>query len=419
MKIGMLSQWFDPEPGPAAIPGVLAREFHQLGHSVKVLTGFPNYPDGRIYQGYRQRLRYLTSEPDYDLTRVALYPNHSSSAFGRIANYGSFGLSATVAGLNALNGVDAVWVYNSPITVSLPLLAHTRRGRTPYFLHVQDLWPESLIESGMFPTGRAGDLTTRLVKRIVRTTERRSAVVGVISPSVREFILDRHPGLDPSKIVYVPNPTDEGLFVPMSEVRRRLSIRAESGVFTLMYVGSVGEVQGLDTLLGAAELLRDRQDLRIIIVGDGIARERLEAHVRRHRLDHVSFTGRIPKVAVPEVMARADAQLVSLADSAFLRHTTPSKIASLLASQVPIIGLIAGDGEKLLRESGAAMTANPGDTVALAEAISDLATMTEACRDGMARAGRRYYDENLSAKIVAERTVNALSLAIEGRSSSG
>lgn len=407
MKIGMLSQWFDPEPGPAAIPGVLAREFVKAGHEVSVLTGFPNYPEGKLHDGYRQRPRVITRDQQSSLTRVPLYPNHNSSTIGRVANYMSFAASATIFGRSALKDVDAVWVYNSPISVSWPLLVHTRNGRVPYFLHVQDLWPDSLVESGMFTGGALGKVITAGIRRVVRATEDRSTVIGVISPSVRDLILSRNPGLSPSKIVYVPNPTDEALFTPAAALRKPKTSEREER-FELLYLGAMGNVQGLETVLRAAQILLSEPRIRISFVGDGIARERLEREARELRLTNVSFHSRIGKDAVPEAIASADANLVSLSASEFLRYTTPSKIASLLASEVPIVGHIAGDGAELLRASGSALIANPGDVDGLADAIRVLANKSNDERQLMASSGLRYYQENLSASVAAAKVVEAL-----------
>lgn len=245
MRIGILSQWFDPEPGPASLPGVYAREFIASGHDVSVLTGFPNYPTGRIYEGYRLCRRRRERRDGAAVTRVALYPSHNASALGRISNYASFAVSATASGGSALRGADAVWVYNSPVTVGLPLLWHTKAGRTPFFLHVQDLWPDSLIESGMMPRGRLGRLASVAVDRVVRLTERQAAIVGVSSRGMREVILERHPRVDPSKLVYAPNPTNEELFRPAAVVRDELGLPVEeAGTVELMYAGAIGEVQG-------------------------------------------------------------------------------------------------------------------------------------------------------------------------------
>ena len=407
----MLTQWFDPEPGPAAIPGVLAREFVRAGHEVSVLTGFPNYPEGKLHEGYRQRPRVTERVAEVSVTRVPLYPNHNSSAIGRVANYMSFAASAAIFGGRALKDADAVWVYNSPVSVSWPLFAHTHNGSVPYFLHVQDLWPDSLIESGMFTAGAAGKVIEASIRRVVQTTENRAAVIGVISPSVRELILSRNPGIPASKIVYVPNPADETLFVPAATIRAPRTPERQDR-FELLYLGAMGNVQGLDTVLQAAKILASDPRITIALVGDGIARDRLEKEAAVMNLTNLRFYPRIGKGAVPAAIAAADANLVSLAASEFLEHTTPSKIASLLASEVPIIGQIAVDGADLLKESGSALIAAPGDAEGLAGAIKELADRTDTERQQMASSGLRYYRANLSAKVTAEKVVNALKESI-------
>ena len=408
--MGMLTQWYEPETGPASLPAVYAREFVQQGHQVKVLTGFPNYPEGSLYPGYSVRPRISEGDPSLQLTRVALYPDHGRSGVRRAANYVSFGLSAATLGAGALRGADAIWVYNSPITVTLPLLTHSGFGRTPVFLHVQDIWPDSLVESGMFANGRIGQGVTRLVARAVRLTERRSAVIGVISEGARGLILERNPRVSPEKVVYVPNPTNEQLFVPTPIIRDRRGIELGlGGSFEVMYAGAIGEMQGLDTVVDAAHLLKNRQNIKFTLVGDGISRERLIRKAEGLGLANISFAGRVSQDEIPLLLARADIQLVSLAAQPFLKYTTPSKIASLLASEVAIVGQIAGDGAELLRRSGAARIAPPGSSSQLAQAIVDMMEVGAAERQRMARAGREFYEVELSAAAACSRIVDSLS----------
>lgn len=401
--IGILSQWYDPEPGPAAIPGVLAREFVAAGCDVKVLTGFPNYPSGRLHAGYRQKLRDVSRADGITVTRVPLITSHDGSALGRVANYCSFAISATVFGRGALRGCDGIWVYNSPVTVSLPLMVHTRGGRVPYLLHVQDLWPESLLESGMMPGGPIGRLAGSIVTRVVSATEHRARVVAVISPGVAPLIRGRNPRLDASAIVYLPNPADEQLFRPRT---RRGPIGHE---FTLMYAGAVGAVQGLETLLEAVARVSVSHPVRLLIVGDGIARESLQARAERLRATTITFLGAVTKSEVAELMREADAQVVALRDSPFLRLTAPSKVANLLASRVPILGIVAGDSADLLTRAGCGRVAAPGDVDGVARAILDLAMMSRAELDSAAAAGRSYYEDHLSARPNARRIVSLLS----------
>jgi len=413
VKVGILSQWYDPEPGPAALPAVYAREMVRQGHTVTALTGFPNYPDGVVHEGYAIRRHMVERRDGVDVHRVAMYPEHSRSAVGRVLNYASFAGSATISGRTALRGVDAIWVYNSPVTVTLPLMVHSRRGRVPYFLHVQDLWPDSLIASGMLRNGLAGDRVAAMIRRVVRVSEQKSTVIGVISPGVKDLILERHPDVNPAKVVYAPNPTNESLFRPVDEIRRSLAISAAQGLVEVMYAGAVGDVQGLDTLLDAAKRIKDYSHIKVSIYGDGISRARLEQRVAEEGISNVTFHGRVSQHEIPQLIARAQIQLVSLASAPFLEFTTPSKIPSLLASGVPIIGQLAGDGARMLNEAGAGVVVTPGNADELADAII---RMVAAGPDHWARLGgqaRRYYETRLSAesttKIILESLTESIS----------
>lgn len=403
MRIGILSQWFDPETGPAALPAVYAREFVRAGHEVAVLTGFPNYPEGRIYPGYKQSFRAVEETDGITVTRVPLYANHSSSAIGRVANYASFAAAASLLGVGALRGVDAIWVYNSPITVHVPLMLHSRWGRVPYFLHVQDVWPDSLLESGMIPSGPIGRVVGRLVATVVRKMELRASAVGVISPGVRELVLERNPGVDPNRIVFAPNPANESLFRPLAARRR-----AGGEPFTILYAGAIGEVQGFEAVIEAAAALHDSSaSIHFTFAGDGIALPRLKRIVEERGLSNVSFLGRVPQESIPVLMADADAQLVSLADSPFLRRTLPSKVSAILASQSPILAVINGDGARILRESNGAVV-TPSDPRSIADAARRLAALTPDELSDLGRNGRQYYEDNFSARATAHTIIRTL-----------
>jgi glycosyltransferase involved in cell wall biosynthesis len=278
------------------LPAIYAREFLAAGHEVVVLTGFPNYPDGVIYPGFRQRWRWRQELDGIEVVRVRIYANHSRSAAGRILNYLSFALSATLFGRRALHGADAIWVYNSPATVALPLMVHSKRGRTPYFLHVQDLWPDSLIESGMLPSGRLGKLLSSSASRVVRLMERHAAVIGVISPGVRSVITRRNQEIDPLRVIFAPNPADERLFRPSA----RGHPGQKNSPFVIMYAGALGEVQGLRAVIDAVALVHKRGTaVEVRFVGDGIARIQLEERARELGLSNVSFLGRLPAARIP------------------------------------------------------------------------------------------------------------------------
>jgi colanic acid biosynthesis glycosyl transferase WcaI len=220
MRVGLLSQWYDPEPGPAALPGGLARGLAQRGHHVQVVTGFPNYPTGRLARGYRISSRQdEVDDEGVRIRRVALYPSHDDSALRRLANYGSFAASGVAFGSGALRGLDALWVSNSPITVSLPMWFTRYASRIPVVLHVLDLWPDSAQASGFVSSGRAGGLLSRAMDGWCAAMYRCAAKVAYISPGVGELLARR--GVPEHKLVHIPMWANEAPMATPGDLRAR------------------------------------------------------------------------------------------------------------------------------------------------------------------------------------------------------
>lgn len=212
LRIGLLTQWYNPEPGPAALPGVLARGLAERGHEVQVLTGFPNYPSGYIAAGYAVRRRLVEVAGGVTVTRVALYPSHDGSTTRRMLNYGSFGASAMVNGLGSLRGLDALWVNYSPVTVGgAQLLARAALG-VPSVVHVLDLWPDTLFAGGFANEGRFGSLVHRGLNAWCGAMYRAASSVAYISPGVGQVLQSR--GVAAEKLHYVPMWADEEVFRP-------------------------------------------------------------------------------------------------------------------------------------------------------------------------------------------------------------
>ena len=221
MRVGILSQWFPPESGPASIPGVLARGLVKLGHDVTVLTGYPNYPTGSLYDGYSIRPWEDHHEHGYAIRRVALYPDHSAKISSRLLNYGSFAVSAAALGTSVLKGIDVLWVYNSPATVALPMWLAKGRYRVPIVLHNMDMWPDSVVHTGFAPA-HGGRLLLGTLDRWVRAMYRSANLVAYITPSAGDELFRR--GVPRAKLRYSPVWVDGTIFRPRdgSDLRRSL-----------------------------------------------------------------------------------------------------------------------------------------------------------------------------------------------------
>lgn len=399
VKIGMLSHWFDPEGGAAASPGTIARALQQRGNEVDVLTGFPIYPAGKVFDGYRIRPYQREAIRDVTVHRVPIYPSHDDKVTARMANYLSFAASSTVAAPLVLRKSDIVFVYSSPATVATaagPLRALTG---IPYVLQIQDLWPDTVTSSG-FVGSSTGSRLERLLHVYCNEIYRRASHITVISPGMADLLGER--GVPGEKISVVPNWAEESSFRPVPRdpvLRRQLGLNRE---FTLMYAGNVGEMQNLDTFIESAALLRERRDIGIAIVGDGVRKAELVRKADELALDNVTFVEPQPFERMAEVLALADAQLVSLKDVPLYRVTMPSKVQANMAAGQPIVAAVAGDAARVIEAAGCGVTVPPGDSHSLADAIMSLADRGAQDRKVLSKRALSYYRNHFSEKAAGD-----------------
>ena len=407
MRVGLLTQWYDPEPGPAALPGVLARGLVARGHEVTVLTGFPNYPSGQLADGYEISRRQDEILDGVRVRRVALYPSHDASAVRRLANYASFGASALLSGTDALRDVDVLWVNYSPITVAPAMWWVRHRHGVPTVVHVLDLWPDTVMAGGF----GEGALSRRALGSTVNAWVNRmyasAARVVVNSPGVRDVLTGR--GVDPATIEYVPLWADESVFRPTGDGwRSRLGLGDDDVV--LLYAGTLGEAQGLDTLLEACARVDDPRFV-CLVAGSGVAEESLRARAVSLGLTNVRFVGRFPQDEMTELMGAADASFVSLRDHPLSRITMPSKFQAALASGRCLVVSADGDLAEAARTSGAGFVAAGGDADDLAEALRSLCATGRPGLQRLGLAAREAYERGYSVQVGVDRMERVLAEA--------
>ncbi|MGG5260596.1 glycosyltransferase family 4 protein [Phycicoccus avicenniae] len=398
LRVLMLTQWYDPEGGAAGHPGVVARALRDLGHEVHVVTGVPIYPLGKVFPEYRNRLYQRELIDGVTVHRGPIFPSHDARASRRMATYLSFALSGILTTLRGARGVDVVYVYSSPATTALPALVLGPFRRWPVVLHIQDLWPDSVTASGFVASTRAG-LVERLLHRFCALTYRRSTTVAVSAPGMIDILEER--GVPADKLRLVPNWADEEHFGPRP---RSQSLAAELGLqapTVVMYAGNFGELQDLGTVVDAAALLRDRDDILVALVGSGVAEARLKAAVTDRGLTNVRFVPPQPFEEIATVLALADAQLVTLKDVPLLRSTLPSKLQANLAAGHPVIGAVRGDAASVIADSGSGIVVPPGDARALADAIARFAELPLEARAEMGRTARSTYEHRFSRATVS------------------
>lgn len=394
MKIVFLTQWFDPEPG--AIRGLpLAAWLQARGHQVTVITGFPNYPGGKVYPGYRIRWRQWETVQGVKVLRLPLIPNHGSSAVGRVLNYLSFALSSALLGPWFIGKADIVYVYHPPPTVGLAALVLKAFRRLPYVYHIADMWPESVIESGMVRRG----VMTRVIASCIHLwcgmLYRSADVITVLSPGFKRLLAER--GVESDKIHIVYNWTQDDLFRPVPRDASLAQALGLAGRFNVIYAGNLGSFQALETLLRAAERLRDYPEIQIVLAGTGQKESELRSAAQGLR--NVLFLGGRPMTEMPPIHALADVLLVHLKDLDFFASTVPSKTQVALASGRPVLMGVRGDAADIITEAGAGLTCEPENDAAMAAQILELYHMKAEAREEMGANGRAYYQSRMSLDV--------------------
>lgn len=392
LKILLLTQLFQPEPNH--LKGLsFAKELVRLGHNVNVLTGFPNYPGGKIYPGYRQSLYMREELEGVPITRVPLFPDHSNSGLRRVFNYTSLAFSACVPGLFLVKKPDIVHVYQGPATLALPAMVLKVLFGVPYVLDVQDLWPESVLGSGMIKSRIFSsllhfwcDLTYRMATKIV-----------VLSAGYKQAIMQR--GVPENKIEVVYNWCDDSQ-LSVSHQGDDSDPYCLKGYFNVIYAGNLGRVQALDMVIRAAALLQDElPELRMVFVGDGVDAVRLKHIVAEEAVSNVRFIPRQPVERMGEILEKADALLIHLRDDPLCRIGIPQKTQAYLAAGRPIIMAVRGDAASLLKRADAGVICEQENPHSIAATIRLIAEMSPEEREILAVNGKRFYDEKLSFSV--------------------
>ncbi|WP_234031342.1 sugar transferase [Mycetocola zhujimingii] len=394
----LLTQWFDPEP---TFKGLLfAKQLRALGYDVRVLTGFPNYPGGKLYDGYRIRLFQQEEIEGIPVLRVPLYPSHDSSGARRALNYLTFALSASVAAL-LIRRPDVAYVYHPPATVGLPAICLKWFRGVPFVYDVQDLWPDTLGATGMVSQSRVLKAVGSVMKYIYRSATH----IVVLSDGFKKTITRR--GVPGDKIDVIPNWADEDQLT----VAGPSAAARTDGSFTVTFAGNVGRGQALGTLLDAAELMAADRRVRFVIVGGGLEVSTLKAEAQRRQLANVKFLKRRPLSEIGEVLGAADALLVHLKDDPLFEITIPSKTQAYLLAGRPILMGVRGDAARMVQEAGAGVAFSPEDPEDLVKGIETLLDLSPGERQSMGLAGQKYYSEKLSLSVGARRFSEVLDAA--------
>lgn len=415
MRAIFLCQWFEPEPNN--IRGLpLAAWLSRRGYKVKVLTGFPNYPGGKVYPGYQIRLWQREQMDGIPVLRVALYPSHDSSTVRRMANYTSLALSAATLGTLLIGGGDVGFVYHPPGTLGLPAIVLKAFRRIPFVYHIADMWPDEVVESGMVGKGLAKKFVGKALSVWCNFVYRQAAAITVLSPGFKDMLV--RAGVPSEKIHIIYNWADEDVYRPLPRDAALAEQLGFQGRFNIVYAGNMGPFQALESVIRAAVILKYEPAIQFVMVGTGQKAAELKALAREAGATNVRFLEQRPYREMPMINGLANVLLVHLKDLPLMGVTIPGKTQISLASGRPILMGVRGDAAELIRHAGAGLICEPENPSSMAQAIMEMYRMPKPQLEEMGAKGRAYYLNQLSLDIAGEKMDSIFREIMKGKQSS-
>lgn len=393
MKLLVVSQYFYPENFRI---NTLCRELVQRGHDVTVMTGYPQYPGGVIYDGYGFDVPYETQWHGVKIQRVKAYPR-GKNPIGLLRNCISYVTAGNKWVKQCKEKYDAVFVFEvSPVTVGLPAVAYKKKFGTPVFFNLQDLWPENVHEvlGIRFPP------LTFVINRIVDKIYSGSDKILCTSNGFVENLKKR--GVPAEKLEFWPQFCME----PALENAVKPEVYS-ADTFNIVFTGNIGDAQGLDLMIEAARELKGK-GIRWYLVGDGRARERLQKLSEEYDVtDDVIFVGRVSEEEANAYAHFADCAYLSFKNNALFNMTLPAKLQTYLACGVPILAAAGGESAAVIREAGCGVAVAP-ELRALIAGVEQMLAFSQEERAAMSDAAREYYQNHFTMDQLVDRLIDMM-----------
>lgn len=405
MKILIVSQYFYPEDFKV---NEIAFDFKKKGYDVTVLTAKPNYPKGKFYEGYGFFSKKREIINGVEIIRTPIFPRMSGRPIPLVLNYLSFIFYSYLAvNFRVKDKFDVVFVQQlSPVTMALPGIWIKKKQKIPLVLWVLDLWPESVTANSNIKKGIIINSVEKLVKYIYNKTD----VILISSSSFRQSILEKCTNKR-KKIEYFPNWAED---VFTKESNDQVELPEIPKGFNIMFAGNIGESQGFESILNAAEMVKGK-DINWIIVGDGRKLNWIKDQIKTRKLSKVHLLGRYPLSLMPHFFKKADVMLVSLKDTPIFGLTVPAKIQAYMASGKMILGMLNGEGRNLINESNSGFAVAAEDATSLAEMSIRMSLFTEEEKRKMSKKALDYYNNNFSKETLFQKLEIVLKDCLENK----
>jgi glycosyltransferase involved in cell wall biosynthesis len=399
VHILILTQYYPPETGaPQNRLSDLARRLARSGHDLTILTAMPNYPRGEIFEEYRKRFLVKDTYAGIKVIRTWIYATQKKTFVRRLLNYFSFVVSSFALGIWKIGSPDIVIVESPPLFLGISgfLLSFCKNAKLVF--NVSDLWPDSAVAMGV--------LDNKVLIQFSRSLEeflyRRSVLITGQTRGIVDNIQSRFPD---KEVALITNGVDVAAFLDASNSAQRTETRREFGLerkFVIGYAGLHGLAQGLDTVILAARLLVQHQDVLFAFFGDGPEKEMLVQQVDQFGLKNVRFYSSQPSARMPSVVGSFDVALIPLKRLDLFKGALPSKMFEAMAAAVPLLASIEGEARELVERAQGGLCIEPENPQAMADAILGFYNDPEG-RQILGRNGQQYVIEHFDRQKIADQ----------------
>jgi glycosyltransferase involved in cell wall biosynthesis len=400
MHILFLTDNFPPEVNaPASRTHEHCRQWVAAGVQVTVITCAPNFPKGRVFDGYRNRLWQQETVDGIRVIRVWSYITANEGFTKRVLDYTSYMFTAFVASL-FVRGVDVVVGTSPQFFTAVAGWAVGAVKRIPFVFELRDLWPESIKAVGAMKDSAA----IRWIERLELFLYRRAARVVSVTHSFRETLMRR--GIDGGKIDVITNGVDIGRFTPRAkdaELERELGFE---GCFVAGYIGTHGMAHALETLVHAMHKLQQHPqggDIRLLLLGDGARKDVLKAQAQRLGLHNVRFVDTVPKDQVTRYWSLLDVSIIHLRQTELFTTVIPSKLFECMGMGIPVLHGVAGESASIVQREGVGLVFEPENTQQLQDGLLRLradAALRDALKAAALQAAHHYDRNHLAATML-------------------
>ena len=398
MKIMVVCQYYYPEPFRISD---ICETLVQKGHKVTVLTGLPNYPEGRVLDDYRYGKKRNQVINGVRVIRC-FEIGRGKSRLRLLLNYISFMLSATMKVAFMKQHFDVVFINQlSPVMMCIPAIMYKRRHNTRILLYCLDLWPDSLAAGGIKENSVIYKFFLRISKWIYKSADR----ILITSDTFKDYFKNTL-GIDTKNILHLPQYAED-LFIQNTNLNKNKDSNKDR--YNFVFAGNIGDMQSVETIIKAANELHEHSNIIFHLVGDGSKADECRKLARIYKLDNVMFYGRRPLSEMPNFYDMADAMLITLKNNKSLSYTLPGKVQSYMAARKPIIGAINGEARRVIEESGCGLCCDAENYKDLAEIILQFCNSDK--KEQMAVNAQKYYMQNYSKErfiTVLERELTNL-----------